>query len=454
MKKMLFIIPWTKFYIGNANIDFAQTPERAPEGVVALATYLKSAGADVQIADMLCLLIQQNGDTSHALDALFRQCTEFRPDVIGFSFFTARLSTAANIFNELKNFYQSSHMPQPLFIAGGVHATLLPQLTFKQIPFDAISIGEGEYSLLQFLNGIDPSCIEGMMLPHGKPSFPKDVISNLDSLPIADWSLVNKDFYTQPSYQISGGRKDTVIPITFSRGCMYKCNFCAHSSFLAPRCHSADFFIKKMDSYAQQCHVKTFIIQDSSIGNFKKEWSRVCQMLIERGTPYHWWANLRVNQVDEDFLILLKKAGCIKLFFGFESGSQRVLNRMNKRISVEQCKEAARLCHKVKLPFYASFIVNYFDEEESDLKLTEELIRQTRPTSLAINRFSPIPGSHDFDSHADVINPTLNSIDDWTMLGMLCSDLLFGNMPKEKFEYWYSKLKNLKMLINSHEDTD
>lgn len=209
-----------------------------------------------------------------------------------------------------------------------------------------------------------------------------------------------------------------------------------------------------MDSYAQQCHVKTFIIQDSSIGNFKKEWSRVCQMLIERGTPYHWWANLRVNQVDEDFLILLKKAGCIKLFFGFESGSQRVLNRMNKRISVEQCKEAARLCHKVKLPFYASFIVNYFDEEESDLKLTEELIRQTRPTSLAINRFSPIPGSHDFDSHADVINPTLNSIDDWTMLGMLCSDLLFGNMPKEKFEYWYSKLKNLKMLINSHEDTD
>lgn len=440
--------------MGNTDVDFAMTPERAPEGVVALATYLKSEGADVQIADMLGLLIRQRGDTGKALDILFRQCREFRPDVIGFSFFTARLSTSADIFTALDSFYKNSGMDRPLIIAGGVHATLLPRLTFAQIPFDALALGEGEYALLRLLGGASVSSIEGMMLPGGEPSYPRNVIRNLDSLPIADWSLVDKELYAQPAYQISGGRKDSVVPITFGRGCMYRCNFCAHASFLAPRSHSAEFFIGKMDSYASQCGVDTFIIQDSSIGNFRKEWTRVCHMLIERGTHYRWWANLRANQVDEEFLILLKRAGCVKLFFGFESGSQRVLDRMNKRVSVDQCREAARLCHKVGLPFYASFIVNYFDEEESDLELTEQLIMQTKPTSLAVNRFSPIPGSHDFDSHADIISPTLNTIDDWTQLGMLCSDLLFGNMPRERFEYWYAKLRNLKRRINSHEDTD
>ena len=454
MKKMLFVIPWSEFHIGLSDFDFSQMPERAPEGVTALATFLKSKGAEVQIADMLCVLIQQHGDTRKALDILFDQCSTFQPDIIGFSFFTARLAAAADIFSALNNFYKASGLPRPFIMAGGVHATLLPELALSQIPFDALSLGEGEYPLLQLLEGKSPADTDGIMMPNGKRSYPKEVVRDLDTLPFTDWSLIDKDFYSQPSHQISGGRKDAVMPITFSRGCMYRCNFCAHASFLKPRRHSAEFFIRKMDSYAQQCNISTFIIQDSSIGNFKDEWIKVCRLLIERGTPYRWWANLRANQADRELLAVMKQAGCIKLFFGFESGSQRVLDRMNKRISVEQCKEAARLCHELELPFYASFITNYFDEEESDLELTEQLIRQTRPTSVAVNRFSPIPGSHDFDSHAEQISPTLNSIKDWTQLGRLCSDLYFSNMKEEKYVYWNRRLKELRRNINSHEDTD
>lgn len=157
--------------------------------------------------------------------------------------------------------------------------------------------------------------------------------------------------------------------------------------------------------------------------------------------------------MDEDLLRLLKAAGCIKLFFGFESGSQRVLDRMNKRITIDQCRRAAELCHKLDLPFYTSYIVNYFDEEESDLRLTEELIRETRPTSLAVNKFSPIPGSIDYDTNEERIKPYIKTIHDWTMLGMLVSPRLFGNMPEEDFERWYKHLRGLKKYINSHEDT-
>lgn len=452
MKSILFVIPWSGFYIGT-NYSFTEAPERAPEGVVGLATYLQAKGASVKIADMQRMLRGNAGDREKTLSDLWSICDDFRPDIIGFSFFTARFVYAHDIFSALCQTYDSHHLQKPLIIAGGVHPTLLPILTFEYIPFDALVIGEGEYPLLQLLQGMPCRTIKGVFLPGDTHVIKAEAVANLDELPIPDWNLIDKDFYSQPSRRISNTQLHQVMPITFGRGCMYRCNFCAHSCFLSARHHSANYFIGKMNSVAKQCSVDTFVIQDSSIGNFRTVWEEVCHKLIAMGSPYRWWANLRANQADNHFLQLMKDAGCIKLFFGFESGSQRILQRMNKRITVEQCREAARMCHEIDLPFYTSYIVNYFDEEESDLKLTEQLILETRPTSLAINRFSPIPGSKDYDRYESLISPHIKSIHDWTALGMLISPIRFGKMSEERFNYWFQHLREMKKYINSHEDT-
>ena len=452
MKKMLFIIPWSGFYIGR-DCSFAEAPERAPESVVALATFLREKGTEIMIADLQRMLRGNKGDVKATNEELWGICEQFIPDVIGFSFFTARFEYVKDIFLSLRDFYKALPHHKPLFIAGGVHPTLLPELTLQFIPFDALIIGEGEYPLLQLLSGHPLSDIKGVFIPGDKQISKADAVENIDELPIPDWNLVDKDFYTQPSSQISITQLQRVMPITFGRGCVYRCNFCAHSCFLHARCHSAPYFIEKMNSVAEQCHTNTFVIQDSSIGNFRKVWEEVCRLLIKAGSPYKWWANLRANQADPQFLRLMKDAGCIKLFFGFESGSQRILQRMNKRITVEQCRAAARSCHEIGIPFYTSYIVNYFDEEERDLELTEQLILETRPTSLAINRFSPIPGSKDYESHETLISPYIKTIHDWTTLGMLMSPIRFGNMSEERFEYWYKHLKEMKKHINAHENT-
>lgn len=452
MKSILFVIPWSGFYIGT-NYSFSEAPERAPEGIVGLATYLQAKGASVRIADMQRMLRGNEGNTEKTLNDLWTICDEFQPDVIGFSFFTARFEYARDIFVALCQTYDSHQRQKPLIIAGGVHPTLLPKLTFDYIPFDALIIGEGEKPLLQLLQGAPYRKIKGVFLPGDTHAIQAEAVADLDELPIPDWSLIDKDFYSQPSHQISNTQLHQVMPITFGRGCMYRCNFCAHSCFLFARHHSADYFIRKMNSVAQQCGVDTFVIQDSSIGNFRTVWEEVCHKLIDAGTPYRWWANLRANQADAHFLQLLKDAGCIKLFFGFESGSQRILQRMNKRITVDQCREAARMCHEIDLPFYTSYIVNYFDEEESDLKLTEQLILETRPTSLAINRFSPIPGSEDYDRYESIISPYIKTIHDWTTIGMLISPIRFGKMSEERFDYWFQHLREMKKYINSHENT-
>lgn len=450
MKSILFVIPWSALLVNNTEYDFTEAPERAPENLVNLATYLQINGCKVRIADMSCILISCNGSIPACLSRLGDICTEFQPDVIGLSFFTARFEFAANIVSYLYNFYKN--LSRPLFIAGGVHPTLLFQLTYDYIDFDALIIGEGEIPLLQLLQGTPLDKIKGIYLPNQRYITNADTISDLDELPFPNWDLIDKDFYTQPSHLISNARMDKVMPITFGRACMYRCNFCAHNSFLSARCHSPEYFIRMMQHVSMQCDVKSFLIQDSSIGNFKEQWKRVCKLLISVGSPYTWWANLRVNQVDEDFLVLMKDAGCVKLFFGFESGSQRILDSMNKHITVEQCINAASLCHKLDIRFYSSYIVNYFDETEEDLKATEQLIMITRPDSLAINKFSPIPGSVDYDKTKKKLEPLLTNMRSWTKLGMLLSPLLYGNMSEERFEWWYSYLKGLKKIINSNEN--
>lgn len=452
MKKMMFVIPWSGFYIGT-DCSFAEAPERAPEGVVTLATFLKANGAEVIVADMQRMLRGNKGDAQKTLGDLGEMCDRFRPDIIGFSFFTARFEFANDIFTALCQTYESHSQPKPMIIAGGVHPTLLPELTLQHIPFDALVIGEGEYPLLQLLQGRPPRSIKGMFLPGDSEAVKADTVQNLDELPVPDWNLIDKEFYVQPSHLISNTQWHRAMPILFGRGCLYRCNFCAHNCFLGARCHSADYFIEKMNRVAGQCHTDTFVIQDSSIGNFRKVWEEVCHKLIKAGSPYRWWANLRANQADPDFLRLMKEAGCIKLFFGFESGSPRILERMNKRITVEQCREAAKACHKIGIPFYTSYIVNYFGEEELDLELTEQLILETRPTSLAINRFSPIPGSKDYDSHEELISPYVNTIHDWTMLGMLITPIRFGNMSEDRFNQWYTHFREMKKTINANENT-
>lgn len=454
MNSILFVIPWSSFFVEKVGPSFAEAPERAPEGVVGLATWLNAKGFEARIADTQMLLRRNQGSVRQTLDELWSLCMDFHPDVIGFSFFTARFEHVETIFKDLVERYDACGMKKPMMIAGGVHPTLLPEVTMAFIPFDALILGEGELPLLRMLRGEPLDTIKGIYFPHGGKAEKADILEILDDLPFPDWDLVDKAYYTQPSHQVSNTALHRVMPITLSRGCMYRCNFCAHSCFLRARCHSTEYCIEKMQSVAAQCDIDTFVVQDSSIGNFRTHWEEVCKRLIKMGTPYRWWANLRANQADEDFLKLMKDAGCIKLFFGFESGSPRILERMNKRITIDQCRNAARLCHQLDIPFYTSYIINYFGEDDTDMRLTEELILETQPTSLAINKFSPIPGSNDYEKSRDLLKPYLHNAHDWTTLGRLMSPIHFGNMPPERFDYWYQHFQSLRFKINAHENPD
>ena len=200
MKSLLFVIPWAKKFVDNANYIYADSPERAPENVVGLATFLRTQGVCVEIADMSYLLMQSKGNIEQCLQLLWEKCKSFVPDVIGLSFFTARFETASIIVNFLRSQYRDN---APMIIAGGIHATLLPDITYQYINFDALMIGEGELSLVSLLKGEPLDKIRGVYLKGQRSKTMGEAISNLDILPMPDWSFVNKDFYSQPCYFLS-----------------------------------------------------------------------------------------------------------------------------------------------------------------------------------------------------------------------------------------------------------
>ena len=139
MKSLLFVIPWARKFVNNADYTYADSPERAPENIVGLATYLRGKGVRVEIADMSYLLMKSRGRIDDCLDLFWNQCLSFQPDVIGLSFFTARFETASTIVKFLRSKYENH---TPLIVAGGIHATLLPDITYQYIDFDAL-IKEG-----------------------------------------------------------------------------------------------------------------------------------------------------------------------------------------------------------------------------------------------------------------------------------------------------------------------
>lgn len=191
MKRILFIIPWSGYYIGKRDCSFETEPERAPEGIVGLATYLKAHNVPVRIADMQQMLRCNNGDDNKTLDELWSLCLSFEPDVIGFSFFTARFKYAHDIFNDLVSRFKTEDRKLPLMIAGGVHPTLLPQNTLSYIPLDAVIIGEGELPLLRLAQNEKMENIRGFFLPGSKNVEKADVIANLDEIPFPDWNLTS-----------------------------------------------------------------------------------------------------------------------------------------------------------------------------------------------------------------------------------------------------------------------
>lgn len=343
-----------------------------PIGLYYLAALLIENQHDVEILNLYNL--HKHPQT---IEAILR---EKRPDVIGFSVFNANRWGALDVAKMAKQID-----PNVKVVFGGVAATYLWEHFLTHFPqVDFIVLGEGEYSFLELIHSMEKNdlaeleTIKGIALRQQGSVIktePAELIGDLDKLPIPA-----KYF----SYQY----------VALTRGCPASCSFCGSPQFWRRkvRWHSADYFVDQLELLYQR-GISFYYFSDDTFTLKKNLVIEICQKILTKGLNISWYAISRVDHIDEEILYWMRKAGCIQISYGVESGSEKIRKLLNKNISTEQINKAFSLTTSYSILARAYFIYGCPGESAETIKETIDLIKEIKPLSIIFYVLRLFPGT-------------------------------------------------------------
>jgi len=343
MSRILLIQP--EFNTGKR---LPETPSRA---LLILGTLAKQRGHDVRIA-------HQDIDE---ID------WDWKPEIVGITVNTFQVKSARSLVKTAKN-------RGAKVIIGGPHAVVWDKKVDGNA--DKVVIGEGENAWLEFIGG-EPS------------------INSIDDIPIPDYSLVELDRFT--GVEPVGAMPS--LAIMASRGCPYSCQFCNTPVFWGKKVKYTDpqHVVDEVELLHSQYGVDEIFFQDDTF-NLNHKWSaEIFNGLIDRGLNKEMLFKIacRVNEklLTKDFLELAKKAGVWNIFYGIESGSQYMLDRMKKGVTVNEIRRAVAMTKEVGIKTQCSFIVGLPGETLRTLAETDTLIKLIQPSWYGWGFACPFPGT-------------------------------------------------------------
>lgn len=295
-------------------------------------------------------------------------------DIVGLTTTTFTLRGTKDIINAVRTYDSKIKI-----IVGGTHPTIYPEETLK-LGADAVIQGEGE----EIMPGIF----------HLLWKYPKSIhvnhvrIDDLDNLPFP--MRIHVDKYNSI---FSSGIATTIIT---SRGCPYKCSFCYRPVFgRTVRQRSPDNIIDEIKVCVAK-GIKNFLFYDDTFTLDKKRVYLLCEKIHKLPYKIKFDIRSRVNTVNYDLLKSLKNVGMTQIHFGIESGVQRILDRMNKGITLEQIRQAFDWCHKLRIKTLGYIMIGNPGESIEDITTTEKLVHKLNPDYLHATIFTPFPATDSY----------------------------------------------------------
>lgn len=263
-------------------------------------------------------------------------------------------------------------------IVGGPHTSVALETIPKFVEF--VVQGEGEAVIIDILNG------------KFKQRIIKKKIEDLDSIPFQPWDIFSKlpyDF-TCPWMDIK-----PVFVMNTSRGCPFDCTFCSVGSIWGKQhtYFSANRIISEIEYLIKNYEAKGIYFREDNFTLNSKRTIEFCENLIKKNIKISWACETRVDNLFEDLIKLMSESGCKAFYFGVESGSQRILDFLNKKITVEQIGNTINWSNKYNIRTYCSLISGVPGETYKDYLLTKRLMRKLKPYSYSFNIFVGIPDS-------------------------------------------------------------
>ncbi|MFH2202706.1 MAG: radical SAM protein [Elusimicrobiota bacterium] len=396
------------FLIWPADIS-RQSALYPPLGLAYLYSALQRRGITATMVDL-------------AFDPALRAMAEVRAQggIYGLSFTTSMIKDVRRCVEMIRR-----SDPEGVIVMGGPHATVFPEACVAELDADFVLTAEGENSFPELVAALSsgeecgdlPGLVRrtaGAILrnPAAEP------IPDLDALPVPDQSVFPVERY----FALKGFRE---LSMYTSRGCPGRCTFCQPTLDALfgkkIRYHSASRIVSEMEELAARFKLDLIVMSDDTFAVRKDRVQELCRELIRRNVPVFWRVQTRVKGLDRETVRLMKRAGCVAMAFGVESGSQKILDGIRKNVKIADIKEIFRVCREEGMPTHAFLMVGNFGESEETIRETEALLREIKPFSSNVSVTTPYPGTYLFDQAAE---RGLLKHRDWEKFDHILSDSL------------------------------
>lgn len=366
-------------------------PLNEPLGLAYLAANLEKGGHEVSILDAPALGLTSMG--------ICKATEEKAYDLIGVTMLTPMYSRSVEVVKAINHAF-----PEITIVVGGPHPTILPRETLienKEIDF--VVIGEGEVVFLNLVNTLEKSGntndIPGIAYRKNNTVIinqPPEMITRLDDLPIPARHLLPMDAYHMTK---SRSQSEHAFTVSVARGCPFNCAFCCRIFGRRVRHHSVERIIKEISMLFNDYGAREINLEADTLTINKHFIHSLCDAMINSGLleKIIWTCESRIDTVNEDTLRKMKEAGCWQISYGVETGSQRLLDLIQKDISLDQIEKTFAITKKIGISIRAFFMLGIPTETMQESLKTISFAKKLDARWSQFTLFTPFPGTELYD---------------------------------------------------------
>lgn len=324
-------------------------------------------------------------------DDVKERMKKFDPDVVGITATTSMIPDAYRVADMAKEINENVKV-----VMGGPHVTFLPEKTMEECgSVDFIVRGEGELTFKELIDAIEKNgdfkSVRGLSFRgrNGKITSnpPRELIKNVDEIPMPSYDLLPMEMY-----KADGVKFGTIVT---SRGCPFNCIFCSSSLQFGKkwRGHSSERVMEELSILRNEYGRKSIEFLDDTFTLVKSRAIDISNKIKKEGLDISWVASSRVDTFSKDIAEAMHDAGAHTLYFGIESGTQKILDFIGKGITPEQSMVSVKNAEEAGLHTFGSFIIGFPQESKADVKKTLKFSRKVGVDFAQFTVATPYPGT-------------------------------------------------------------
>jgi anaerobic magnesium-protoporphyrin IX monomethyl ester cyclase len=358
-----------------------------PIGLMYVASALEKAGFAVQILDNYLM--------KKPIEEIKQLITKINPAIVGITCGSATYRRCIETSKAIKE-----ALPSCKIVVGGWHASYVPDSLLENPEIDYVVMGEGERAVTELassiINGNESAAITipGVACRHGETNIknPPKFIENMDEIPYPARHLLPLELYDRTIEYLNVKPADVM---SISRGCVFHCGFCETRKLWGNICRgfSPQRVIGEIKDLQNKYGTKGIYFINDNFTLRRKEILELCRLMVKEKLNLEWVCDTRVDLVDPELMQAMSKAGCKTIWFGVESGSQKILKRIGRNTTLQQIETAFKLCRKNGIQTACSFMLGVPDETLEDMEASLKFAKKLNPDWCLFNIFIANPDS-------------------------------------------------------------